>query len=91
MSYTKAIYLALVIAAIVIFMYGILPRLKLNVNTAKVSRGIIFLAMMIYLGIDFYIKKQYWYLLILALGTIGFMLMLKDSRPKGDSNQHGQT
>ena len=82
MSYTKAIYLGLVIAAIVIFMYGILPRLKLNVNTAKVGRGMIFLAMMIYLGIDFYIKEQYWYLLILAAGTIGFMLMLKDSKPK---------
>lgn len=82
MSYTKAIYLSLIIAAIVIFMYVILPKLKIDVSTGKIGRIIIFLGMMIYLGVDFYLKEKYWYILILGIGTIAFIIMLKNSKSK---------
>jgi hypothetical protein len=82
MSISYAIYLALAIAAIVIFMYVILPKLKVTANAGKIGRAIIFLGVMIYLGVDFYLKEKYWYLLVLGLGTVGFLLMLKDSKPK---------
>lgn len=82
MSIPNAIYLILAVAAIVIFMYVILPKLNVNANTGKIGRAIVFLGIMIYLGIDFYLKEKYWYLLVLGLGTIGFLLMLKDSKPK---------
>jgi hypothetical protein len=78
----KLVYLLLAVAAIVVFMKVILPKLNLNVNQGKVLRAILFLGMMIWLGIDFYLKEKYWYILFLALGTIAFLMMLKDSRKK---------
>jgi hypothetical protein len=38
--------------------------------------------MMIWLGIDFYLKEKYWYIIFLLLGTAAFLLMLKDSKQK---------
>ena len=75
-------YLLLAVVAIVVFMKVILPRLNLNVNQGKVFRAILFLGMMIWLGIDFYLKEKYWYILFLAFGSVGFLLMLKDSKQK---------
>ena len=75
-------YLLLAVLAIVVFMKVILPRLNLNVNQGKVFRAILFLGMMIWLGIDFYLKEKYWYILFLASGSVGFILMLKDSKQK---------
>lgn len=75
-------YLLLAVVAIVVFMKVILPRLNLNVNQGKVFRAILFLGMMIWLGIDFYLKEKYWYILFLTFGSIGFLLMLKDSKQK---------
>ena len=75
-------YLLLAVLAIVVFMKVILPRLNLNVNQGKVFRAILFLGMMIWLGIDFYLKEKYWYILFLASGSVGFLLMLKDSKQK---------
>lgn len=78
----KLVYLLLAVAAIVVFMKVILPKLNLNINQGKMLRGILFLGMMIWLGIDFYTKEKYWYILFLAFGSVAFMLMLKDSKPK---------
>jgi len=78
----KLVYLLLAVLAIVVFMKVILPKLNLNVNQGKLLRAILFLGMMIWLGIDFYQKEKYWYVLFLALGSVGFLLMLKDSRQK---------
>ena len=75
-------YLLLAVLAIVVFMKVTLPRLNLNVNQGKVFRAILFLGMMIWLGIDFYLKEKYWYILFLAFGSVGFLLMLKDSKQK---------
>ena len=79
----KLVYLLLAVLAIVVFMKVVLPRLNLNVNQGKVLRAILFLGMMIWLGIDFYLKEKYWYILFLVLGSVGFLLMLKDSKQKG--------
>jgi|688.fasta_scaffold2693476_1 hypothetical protein len=79
----KLMYLLLAVLAIVVFMKVILPRLNLNVNQGKLLRAILFLGMMIWLGIDFYLKEKYWYILFLVLGSVGFLLMLKDSKQKG--------
>ena len=78
----KLVYLLLAVLAIVVFMKVILPKLNLNVNQGKLLRAILFLVMMIWLGIDFYLKEKYWYVLFLALGSVGFLLMLKDSKQK---------
>ncbi len=78
----KLVYLLLAVVAIVVFMKIILPKLNLNINQGKILRAIIFLGMMIWLGIDFYLKEKYWYILFLVLGTVAFLMMLKDSRKK---------
>jgi len=78
----KLVYLLLAVLAIVVFMKVILPKLNLNVNQGKLLRAILFLGMMIWLGIDFYLKEKYWYVLFLTLGSVGFLLMLKDSKQK---------
>lgn len=78
----KLVYLLLVVVAIVVFMKIILPKLNLNINQGKILRAILFLGMMIWLGIDFYLKEKYWYILFLVLGTVAFLMMLKDSRRK---------
>lgn len=78
----KLVYLLLAVVAIVVFMKIILPKLNLNINQGKILRAILFLGMMIWLGIDFYLKEKYWYILFLVLGSVAFFMMLKDSRKK---------
>ena len=78
----KLVYLILAVVAIVVFMKIILPKLNLNINQGKIPRAILFLGMMIWLGIDFYLKEKYWYIIFLLLGTAAFLLMLKDSKQK---------
>lgn len=78
----KLVYLLLAVVAIVVFMKIILPKLNLNINQGKILRAILFLGMMIWLGIDFYLKEKYWYILFLVLGTLAFLMMLKDSKKK---------
>lgn len=78
----KLVYLLLAVAAVVVFMKVILPKLNLNINQGKILRAILFLGMMIWLGIDFYLKEKYWYILFLVLGSVAFLMMLKDSRKK---------
>lgn len=78
----KLVYLLLVVVAIVVFMKVILPKLNLNINQGKILRAILFLGMMIWLGIDFYLKEKYWYILFLVLGSVAFLMMLKDSKMK---------
>jgi hypothetical protein len=78
----KLVFLLLAVAAVVLFMKVILPKLNLNINQGKILRAILFLGMMIWLGIDFYLKEKYWYILFLVLGSVAFLMMLKDSRKK---------
>lgn len=78
----KLVYLLLAVLAIVVFMKVILPKLNLNINQGKILRAILFLGMMIWLGVDFYLKEKYWYILFLVLGTVAFLMMLKDSKRK---------
>jgi hypothetical protein len=80
MSLEKGTYLVLVIAAIVVFMYGILPKLNISDNKSKIGKAIIFLSVIVWLVVDFYLKEKYWYILFLGLGSIGFLVMLKDSQ-----------
>ena len=54
----KLMYLLLAVLAIVVFMKVVLPKLSLNVNQGKLLRAILFLGMMIWLGIDFYLKTK---------------------------------
>jgi hypothetical protein len=78
----KLVYLLLAVVAIVVFMKVVLPKLNLNVNQGKLLRLVLFFGMMIWLGIDFYLKGKYLYLIVIAIGSIGFLLMLKDSKRK---------
>jgi hypothetical protein len=78
----KLVYLLLAVVAVVVFMKVVLPKLNLNVNQGKLLRLVLFFCMMLWLGIDFYQKGKYLYLLIIAIGSVGFLLMLKDSKRK---------
>ncbi len=84
MSTDKLIMLLGGVVGVVLFMYVILPKLKLNLNQGKALRAAIFAGIIIALAIDFIQKERYWYLVILALGSIGFGVMLYDSRRKGN-------
>lgn len=78
----KLIWLLLAVAAIVVFFYVVLPKLNLGHKSALIFRSVIFAAMMIYLGVDFIQKEKYAYLAVLAIGTIGFVLMVSNTKPK---------
>lgn len=80
----KAIFLVSAVFAIVIFMYVILPQLRLKVNQGKLLRALIFSVIVIVLAIDFIEKEKYWYLVILTLGSLGFGIMLYDSKKKNE-------
>ena len=76
------IILLVVVTLVVVFMYVILPKLKLGLNQGKIFRAAIFCGILVWLGFDFYMKEKYWYLLILALGAFGFFSMLISSKQK---------
>ncbi|MCZ2140649.1 MAG: hypothetical protein LC096_04580 [Bacteroidia bacterium] len=65
-------------------MYVILPQLRLKVNQGKLLRALIFSVIVIVLAIDFIEKEKYWYLVILTLGSLGFGIMLYDSKKKNE-------
>lgn len=84
MSTEKIIMLLGGVVAIILFMYVILPKLKLNINQGKALRLALFAGIIVALGIDFYQKEKYWYMLVLLLGSIGFGVMLYDSKGKNN-------
>lgn len=78
----RIIYLILAVAAIVVFMYVVLPRLKLTQLNGKLFRLILFIVMMLVLLVDLFRKEMYLYMFIAGIGSIGFLVMLKDSKGK---------
>ena len=59
MNNEKLIYMLLAVAAILVFVRVILPKLNLGVNSGKIFRAIVFFGMMVFLTIDFYQKEKY--------------------------------
>ncbi|MCU0423145.1 MAG: hypothetical protein MUC81_10065 [Bacteroidia bacterium] len=70
------------IVFIILFIYKILPALKLKGDVSKWIKGVLFIGMMTYLSVDFIMKEKYTYLIVIVLGSIGFLWMLKESKPK---------
>ncbi len=81
MNYTF-IYVLIGVLTIVVFFYFIAPKLKLISYRSNIIRGILFFSMMLYLSYDFFIKEKYAYIIILALGTVGFIYMLINSKKR---------
>lgn len=82
MTIERSIYLILAVVAIIVFMYVVLPRIKLNQSNGKLIRLILFVVMMLVLLVDLFRKEMYLYMLVVSIGSIGFLLMLKDSKKK---------
>ncbi|MFN4972873.1 MAG: hypothetical protein ACK45I_08105 [Bacteroidota bacterium] len=73
MSSLSIVLLLLVLIGIVLFMYGVLPRLTTQYPNAGVwFRILIFTGIAVYLGADFYSKQKYGYIFVLLLGSIAF-------------------
>lgn len=78
----KLVWLLAAIIAIVVFFYVVLPKLKLEHKSGLIFRSVLFGAMMVYLGIDFIQREKYTYLVVLALGCVGFVMMVMNTKPK---------
>lgn len=78
----KLIWLLLAVVIIVIFFYVVLPKLNLGHKSGIIFRTILFGAMMSYLAYDFIQKEKYSYLIVIVLGTIGFVLMVTNMKSK---------
>ncbi|MES2560916.1 MAG: hypothetical protein V4590_14315 [Bacteroidota bacterium] len=59
-----------------IFYYLILPRLNQQKRLNRIIKTILFLGIIGYLSYDFYLKEKYGYLLVLAGGSIAFLVFL---------------
>lgn len=70
------------VAAIVLVIYWVIPAFKLKANTNKVVKGVIFGSIIVALSVDFLAKEKYAYLMVLALGSMGFYYALWDSKSK---------
>jgi hypothetical protein len=78
----KLLWLIIAVVIIVIFFYVVLPKLKLGHKSGIVFRSILFGAMISYLTYDFIQKEKYSYLIVILLGSIGFVLMVTNMKSK---------
>lgn len=78
----KLFWLLLAVIIIVIFFYAVLTKLKLGHKSGIIFRSILFGTMMSYLSYDFVQKEKYSYLIVIVLGTIGFVLMVTNMKSK---------
>lgn len=76
METSKAILLAGAVLFVVLFFYVVLPMLNLKHKTNIIFKGFLFFGMMAYLCYDFYLKEKYWYILVLAGGSVAFVMLL---------------
>ncbi|MES2778727.1 MAG: hypothetical protein V4651_02415 [Bacteroidota bacterium] len=60
----------------VLFYYLILPRLNQKKRLNTIIKAVLFFGMMGYLAYDFYLKEKYWFILVLAGGSVAFLVLL---------------
>lgn len=77
MSITQALLLIGAVVFVVVVFYVVLPKLKLAQQNGLWIRAILFFSMMGYLAYDFYMREKYGYIAFLAIGSIGFVLLLR--------------
>jgi hypothetical protein len=84
MSNASIVIILIVLVAVVIFVYGIMPRISSqNPNTGSWVRLMIFTFIAAYLGWDFYSKQKYGYIFVLILGSVAFYIaILNDIKRK---------
>jgi hypothetical protein len=77
MSTIQVILILLLLGAILVFMYVILPRIgDASSKSGKLVRAILFLIVVGYLSYDFYIKGKYAFLAVLVIGSLAFFKAL---------------
>lgn len=60
----------------ILFYYLILPKLNQSKQLNTIIKAVLFFGMMGYLAYDFYLKEKYWFILVLAGGSVAFMMFL---------------
>ena len=81
MEYTIFYFFAAVVA-LLLFFYFVSPRMRLISYRSNINRSIIFFGMMAFLAYDFYVKEKYSFIVILLLGSFGFVYFLLKSKKK---------
>lgn len=72
---------AIAILVIVIY-YFLVKKISPSQKSGMLVRGVLFFAMIGYLAYDFYTKEKYWYILILAAGSVAFVMLLLSQKNK---------
>ncbi len=76
METSKLIWLvAIAILAILVY-YFLIKKMSPAQKSGILVRGVLFFGMIGYLTYDFYTKEKYWYILVLAAGSIAFVILL---------------
>jgi len=79
---TNTLIILALIGTAFLFIYFLLPYLRLKIGTEKTIKGLIFFGMMAYLTYDFLRQEKYAYLIALFLGSVAFLYMLIKSKHK---------
>jgi hypothetical protein len=83
METAKLLLLVGVVVFVTLFYFLLLPKLNIKTQSGIVFRAVVFFAMMGFLSYDFYTKEKYGYILVLAAGSIAFMVvMLRSGKNK---------
>lgn len=77
MSNVTVVIILAVLVAVVVIMYGIMPRISnSSPNAANWIRLTTFTLIALYLGFDFYTKQKNGYIIVLLLGSAAFYIAI---------------
>lgn len=82
MSEFSPVILIILAVAVALALFYILSKTSLNNRTRNWIRGLLFVAMMSFLSYDFYRQGKYGLIIVIALGSIGFVVMLLKNKPR---------
>ncbi len=76
------LWLVAIAIVVMLIYYFIVKKMKPTQKSGMIVRGVLFFAMIGYLAYDFYTKGKYWYILILAAGSVAFVMLLLSQKNK---------
>ena len=71
------------ILLILVLIYYIMPKFFKDYQKEKLAKLVIFILMAAYLAYDFTNKEKWAYLVVLALGSFAFVVLILDAKKKG--------